>query len=174
MKKELLMVKLTLLILLFTYGYSHPHTFIEVEPIIDIKDTKMNNLHVKWTIDEMTSMMLIMELDSDKNGSFNKTENNYIYKNYFSDLDKQEFYMKILSNKSSVPINPENFKASIEDNRLIYSFDIKKNIDTKNLKIGFFDKTLLVAMMLKKDHITLKGVNKKKSNQFKKDIFGVN
>ncbi|WP_072681793.1 DUF1007 family protein [Arcobacter sp. LA11] len=163
-----------LLMLLFTKVFSHPHTFIEVKPTIEIKNEKIDKLHIKWILDEMTSMMLIMELDEDANGKFDKNENTYIYKNYFSSLEKQNFYMKILSNKSDVSINPKNFKASIEKDKLIYSFDIEQKIDTKNLKIDFEDEELFVGMMLEKDYIKLRGVNKSKMEQLKKEIFGVN
>jgi len=169
-----LVKKIILLILIFIYGHSHPHTFIEVKPTIEIKNEKINKLHVKWILDEMTSMMLITELDEDANGKFNKSENTYIYKNYFSSLENQNFYMKILSNKNNVSINPKNFKASIKNDKLIYSFDIEQKINTKNLKIEFKDKDLFVGMMLEKDYIKLSGVDKSKIEELKTKIFGVN
>ena len=165
---------LAFLLLLFTYACSHPHTFIEVEPTAQIKNTTVDNLHIKWTIDEMTSMMLIMELDSNGNGIFEKEENDFIYENYFISLEEHEFYMNITANKKKIPISPKNFKASIDNGKLIYAFDIEQKINTKNLEIGFFDMTLFVGMMIEKEYITLKGVNETKAKQLKKEIFGVN
>jgi len=163
-----------LLVLVFTSVSGHPHTFIEVKPSIKIKDKKMDNLHIKWILDEMTSMMLIMELDEDANGRFDKKENTYIYKNYFLSLEKQNFYMKISSNKKNISITPKNFKASIKNGKLVYSFDIEQEIDTKNLKINFEDEDLFVGMMLEKDYIKLLGANKSNIEHLKKKIFGVN
>ena len=139
--------------LISTKAFSHPHTFIEVEPTIEIKDEKIKKFNIKWTLDEMTSMMLIMELDKNANGKFEKDENSYIYDSYFSSLENQNFYMSINSNKKELIANPQSFKASIKNNRLIYSFDIQKDIDLKNLKIDFFDEDLFVGMMLEKDYI---------------------
>ena len=70
-------------------------------------------------------------------------------------------------------ITPINFKASIEDNKLIYTFDIEQQLNTQNLKIGFFDVTLFVGMIIKKEYITLKGISETRQNQLKKNIFEV-
>ena len=97
MKQKLILI----FFILHSYIWAHPHTFIEVEPSIEIKNEKIEHFHLKWTLDEMTSMMLIMELDEDANGKFDKNENTYIYENYFSSLEKQNFYMKAKSFKDS-------------------------------------------------------------------------
>lgn len=171
MKQQFIII--TFLIILFTNAYSHPHTFIEVKPTVQIKDKNIDNIHIKWTLDEMTSMMLIMELDTDANGKFNKKENTFIYENYFTSLVEQNYYMQIQSNKKIIPFKPTNFKASIEKNRLIYAFDIKKDLNLDNLKVEFFDESLFVGMMLEKNYITINGIETKQSNKIKKTIFGL-
>lgn len=168
-----IITKIIFLITIFTNCYSHPHTFIEVEPTIKIKDKNIEKLHIKWILDEMTSTMLIMEFDNDGNGKLDKNENSYIFENYFLSLENYEFYMKIVSNRKKVGIKPRNFKASIEKNRLIYAFDILEKIQMKNLKIDFYDEDLFVGMIIKKDFITLNGIKKEQTNQIKKRIFGV-
>lgn len=162
-----------LLLLLHTLMFAHPHTFIEVEPNIKIKDKKIETFHLKWTLDEMTSMMLIMELDSNRDGKFDKEENNYIYDNYFSSLDKQNFYMKINSKNTQKKFTPKKFQAFIKNDRLIYSFSIKEKFDLKDLKIEFFDKELFVGMMIEKEYITINGIKKDKQENLKQKIFGV-
>lgn len=167
-------LKICLLLFIVTNAFSHPHTFIEVEPNIEIKDEKINKFNIKWTLDEMTSMMLIMELDTDANGKFDTNENSYIFDNYFSSLEKQNFYMSINSNKQELTIKPNMFKASINNNRLIYDFYIQKNISLENLKIDFFDEDLFVGMMLEKKNIKINGIKKEEHNKLKEKIFGVN
>ena len=167
-------IKLIFLISLFTNSYSHPHTFIEVEPTVQINKNNIEKMHIKWTLDEMTSMMLIMELDSNGDGKFDKNENKYIYENYFSALEEQNFYTRIIIEQQELYIKPFNFKASIENDRLIYAFDILNILDINNLKIDFEDEDLFVGMMLEKNYITINGIKKENINQIKKDIFGVN
>jgi len=166
-------LKITFLLLLSIKAFSHPHTFIEVKPTIEIKDEKINKFNIKWTLDDMTSMMLIMELDKNANGKFEKDENSYIFNSYFSSLEKQNFYMSINSNKQDLILKPKMFKASIEGNRLIYSFDIQNNISLEKLKISFFDKELFVGMIIEKEYIKINGIKKEKQNKLKYNIFGV-
>lgn len=167
-------IKVILSIFLSISAFAHPHTFIEVAPTVEIKDKKIDKFQIKWTMDEMTSMMMIMELDSNDNKKFEEDENSFIYENYFSSLKNSNFYMTMTSNNKDIVIEPKNFKASIEGDKLIYTFDIEQKIDTQNLEIAFFDTELFVGMMLEKEYITLKGVDKGSINQLKKTIFGVN
>jgi len=167
-------LKISILLLLTTKAFYHPHTFIEVQPTIEIKNEEINKFNIKWTLDEMTSMMLIMELDKNANGKFEKDENDYIYDSYFLSLEKQNFYMSINSNKQELIAKPQSFKASIKNNRLIYSFNIQNNISLKDLKINFQDEELFVGMMLEKEYIKINGIKKEKHNKLKTRIFGVN
>ncbi|MFK2822985.1 DUF1007 family protein [Arcobacter sp. YIC-80] len=168
-----LILRICFFIFLTNEAFSHPHTFIEVKPTINIKKETIDNFNIKWIIDEMTSMMLIMELDTDANGKFDKNENKYIFENYFSSLEKQNYYMSIYLEKKNITIKPKNFKASIEKNRLIYSFNIENIKTLKNLKIEFFDKDLFVGMIIEKKYIKTIGLNKNKSEKIKKSVFGV-
>lgn len=159
--------------LISTKTFAHPHTFIEVEPTIEIKDEKISKFNIKWTLDEMTSMMLIMELDKNANGKFEKDENSYIFDSYFSSLENQNFYMSVNSNKKELSIEPKMFKASIKNNRLIYSFNIQNNISLKDLKINFQDENLFVGMMIEKEYIKINGIKKETQNKLIQNIFGV-
>lgn len=166
--------KIVLFVLLLTsQALSHPHTFIEVHPTIEIHDSKLTKMHIRWEMDEMTSMMLIAELDTNQDGEFNTTENTFIYENYFSSLNQYNFYTHILSNKKNIPIKPKNFKASIEKKHLIYAFDIEPLIAIKDLEISFFDLELFVGMMLEKKNIIFKGVDTNSIDQLKRNLFGI-
>ena len=48
-----------------------------------VKDDLNTIVHFKWILDEMTSTILIMELDKDGDGSISKRENDFIYNAYF-------------------------------------------------------------------------------------------
>lgn len=166
-------ILISILFLLTISSQAHPHTFIEVKPTIKVEKKEINKLSIKWVLDEMTSMMLIMELDSNANGKFEKDENTYIYKNYFASLEKYNFYMEIDFQKKNLQIIPKNFKASIEKNQLVYSFDIEEKLELKDLKINFYDKDLFVGMILEKKYIKVLGLDEKYANNIKKNIFGV-
>lgn len=165
-------INILLYLFISTYACAHPHTFIEVQPTLEINKNLIENINIRWVLDEMTSMMLIMELDENSNGKFEKNENEYIYENYFLPLDMYDYYMQLSNANKMITFKPKNFVASIENNKLIYSFDIVQKIDLKDLKIVFFDKELFVGMVLDEKSITFKGIQIQMTEKLKKQIFG--
>ena len=119
----------------------------------------------------MTSSMLIMECDENGDGKINKEENEFVYNNYFMALSDSNFYTDITINKKvqSFP-SIKNFKTYIEKNKLVYSFDIEKEFDIKNTKFDFGDSDFYVAMVLKKEFITIKGASSK-VNELDNDFY---
>ncbi|RXJ77082.1 hypothetical protein CRV03_07405 [Arcobacter sp. F155] len=162
------------LISFLTKSFSHPHSFIEVFPTLNIKGNKVSNLNIKWVLDEMTSSMLIMELDSNGDGKIDKKENEFIYKNYFISLEEYNFYTEIKSlNHTKNNLIPKDFKAYIKEQRMIYSFDINKAYPLEDLKISFFDKDLFMGLVLEKEYIRINGTKKNQIKKIKKKVFGV-
>jgi ABC-type uncharacterized transport system substrate-binding protein len=151
------MKRIFLFLLAINFLYAHPHVFIEVHPTIKVKNHKINLIHFKWVIDEMTSSMLIMELDTNGNGKIDKKENSIVFNDYFSSLKKDDFYTIMMIKKRPHKFKPINFKATIENYKVCYSFDIKENVNIKDLKFYFRDETFFVAMILKNSFINIKG-----------------
>jgi ABC-type uncharacterized transport system substrate-binding protein len=153
-KRYVLKKLIFIIILSITFVQAHPHTFIDVYPTLHVKGDKIVKTHIKWKMDDMSSAMLIMEFDTNGNGKIDEKENVFIYENYFLSLIKYHFYMDVVvKNKITTLPNPKNFIASIEDNRVCYSFDIDKTYTIKETKFDFYDKEFFVAMMLKKEFV---------------------
>ncbi len=158
------MTKYIYFILLFytTNIFAHPHTFIEIYPTIDVNNDKISNIHFKWKLDEMTSSMLIMEFDVNGNGKIDKKENMFIYLDYFVSLSDYNFYTDIkINDKIQKFPKPKNFKATIENFKICYSFDIEKDYYIKDLKIDFGDEDFFVAPILKKEFTKIIGATPK-------------
>ena len=151
------MKKIILFLLLTITLFAHPHTFIEVYPTLEVKDSKFKTIHFKWVLDEMTSTILIMELDANGNGVIDKKENNYIEKEYFSMFKPYSYYTYVKIDKKVINFKPKNFKATIENNRICYSFDIDGDFNTRNTVFEFGDSDFYVAMILKDKFVTIKG-----------------
>ena len=146
------------LLFTFCFSYAHPHTFIEVYPTIKVQKETIAQINIKWKMDEMTSSMLIMELDQNGNGKIDKEENDFIYENYFKSLKDYNFYTDIkIKDKTQVFPEVENFKATIEENKVCYSFDMKNRYKIKDTKFDFGDTDFFVAMILKKEFIKVIG-----------------
>ncbi len=149
---------------LISFLYSHPHTFIEVYPTITVKDSKTSSIHFKWVLDEMTSTILIMEFDQNGDKKIDKKENFFIYGNYFSIFRDYSYYTHIKVNGKIIEFpKPKNFKATIQNNRVCYSFDIKENYNIKNTIFEFGDSDFYVAMILKDEFVKVSGAKPKVS-----------
>ncbi len=154
-------MKIIFVFLLFiTSLFAHPHTFIEVYPTIKVKDDKTTKLHFKWVLDEMTSTILAMELDQDGDGAINSQENLFIQDNYFSIFKDYSYYTHIIVDGKTIPFpKPKNFKATIENHRICYSFDIEENFNTTHTVIEFGDTSYYVAMVLKDEFLKIDGAS---------------
>ncbi len=152
-------MKIIVTFLLFIVSlYSHPHTFIDVYPTINVKENKTSSIHFKWVLDEMTSTILIVELDQDMDGIINKKENRYIQDNYFYIFENYSYYTYIKVNGEVInSLKVKNFKASIENGRVCYSFDIDGSYNIKNTIFEFGDTDFYVAMVLKDEFIEVDG-----------------
>lgn len=143
-----------ILSLFFSLLFAHPHTFIDVHPTLKIKDNNSFTINFKWVIDDMTSTMLMMELDQNGDGKLNQIESNYARDEYFSIFKDYNYYTHILVNNKKIkfPI-AKNFLASIENNKICYSFDIDLDHNIKNTTFEFGDSDFYVAMILKKEFV---------------------
>ncbi|MEA2098863.1 MAG: DUF1007 family protein [Campylobacterota bacterium] len=156
-------MKIFFILLIFISSlFSHPHTFIDVYPTITTKNNSSSTIHFKWVMDDMTSTILIMELDQNGDGKISPKENRYIDKEYFAIFKDFDYYTHILAKGKKIKF-PEatNFKASIENNKICYSFDIKLDQNIKDTVLEFGDSDFYVAMVLKKEFIDAKGFSSK-------------
>ncbi len=142
--------------------FAHPHTFIEVYPTIKVKDDSSSVVNFKWVLDDMTSTILIMELDRDGNAKIDEKENAFIEKEYFSIFENYNYYTFVIVDKKAVKFpQVENFRATIENNKICYSFDIELKYNMKNIVFEFGDSDFYVAMVLKKEFVDAKGFDVK-------------
>jgi len=154
------MKKLILFLIISTSLLSHPHTFIDVYPTI--KKDKANAINFKWKLDEMTSSILIMELDKNMDGKIDDKENKYIEDEYFSMFVPYSYYtyMFVKGQKLNLP-TPKNFEATIEDHRLCYAFDIYIDAQLKDIYFEFGDTDYYNALILKDEFVDAKGIKTK-------------
>ncbi len=156
------MKSILILSLFISSLFSHPHTFIDVYPTVKVQSDSTSVVNFKWVLDDMTSTILIMELDKNGNGKIDESENSYIYGEYFSIFKDYDYYTYIIVDGKNVKLlEPENFRATIENSKICYSFDIKLNYNIKNIVIEFGDSAYYVAMILKEKFVDAKGLSVK-------------
>jgi ABC-type uncharacterized transport system substrate-binding protein len=164
------MIRFLFLALLCTSAFSHPHTFIDVYPSIKKEAPKLINF--KWKFDDMTSSILIMELDSNMDGKIDAAENKFIEREYFPLFIPYSYYTFIVVNGKKQKTKPKNFQASIEGDKLCYAFDIELDAELKDIYFEFGDPDLYNALVLKKEFIDAQGIKTKVSGVDKEFYYG--
>jgi ABC-type uncharacterized transport system substrate-binding protein len=135
------------------FVFAHPHTFVDVHmDIVGSKDF-VDTVKFSWYFDEMTSELLLMDIDQNLDSKIDKNENIYVKDNYFVDLREYNYYTNIKIDQKPIPTQPKNFTVSIVDTRVVYSFDIDIKQKTDKILIDFYDKERFVAMMVKREFI---------------------
>ncbi|QOG12827.1 DUF1007 family protein [Arcobacter sp. FWKO B] len=135
------------------FVYAHPHVFVDVKFDIKIEDDEAN-IDVYWYFDEMTSQLILMDFDRNRNGKLDESEIKYIEKEAFSHLVDFEYYTFAYQNGSQLTLSkPTNFTVYIEKFKVVYKFNLTTKIDLskKNLKIGSFDDDMGMAFGLDKN-----------------------
>jgi len=132
--------------------FAHPHIFVDIYPKINIQNNKATSLSLQWKFDQMTSSMLIMKYDKDKDNQLNKKELARLKKSAIKSLKKNNYYLKIVLKDENAKIQKlDNFVVTINKmGRLIYSFDLICNFEVKESNLLFYYKNYYIAFMLKK------------------------
>ncbi|MEA1955704.1 MAG: DUF1007 family protein [Campylobacterota bacterium] len=154
------MNKFLLFLLITTSLFSHPHTFIDIYPTI--KKDKPNTINFKWKLDEMTSSMLMMDLDQNMDGKFDANEIKFIEDEYFSMFIPYSYYTYIFINGKKQKLStPKNFNATIENHQICYAFDIKLPAKLENIYFEFGDTDFYNALILKDKFINTPNIKTK-------------
>ena len=138
---------------------AHPHTFIDVYPTIKIENGKAKKIQFIWKIDEMTSSILILDVDTDGDEKISSKENEFIKNNYFTIFEDYHFYTYIRVNGKVIPFpQTKNFKATIEKHRVCYKFEIEGDFNMKNTVIEVGDTDFYVALVIKQEFLNVQGM----------------
>jgi len=124
---------LTLLMLSMTLLSAHPHCFIDVYPAVGDK-----MITVTWVLDEMSSQMLLMDYDRDKDGTFSDAESETVYEEGFVPLRGYDYYTKFYRGNSALKTgSAEDFRASVEGFRVRYRFTL--SLPEGTTAVRFYD-----------------------------------
>ncbi|MCD4758402.1 MAG: DUF1007 family protein [Arcobacteraceae bacterium] len=146
-------LKIKFLLLFPLFLYAHPHTFIDLYPIVISENNIIKSIKFKWEMDDISSQLLRMECDLNMDGKIDDNENKYIEKNFFEPLTVYDFYTDIMIENKSIQTKPKDFKAFFIGNKMVYSFVVDINASKDDLYIDFYDTDNFVAIVLKKEFV---------------------
>lgn len=132
------------------FASAHPHSFLTMQNKVLIADGHLTGFAMRWTLDEITSAELIYEIQtaSDKAAALAKiTEElniSAIESHYFSELyDQDQQAVKF----KAKPVKP---KSSVENNRLVYEFELQlakpQAVQGKTFKFFTFEPSYYLYM----------------------------
>ena len=104
---------------------ANPDVWVKAATTFRFEESKITGIRFEWQFDEYFSSRTIKTFDTDQNGSLDLMEVINLRKEAFNPLEKFAYYTHIwvAKTKRGAPII-ENFKASIDENRLVYRFTI--------------------------------------------------
>jgi len=138
---------------------AHPHCFVDVYPTL----TK-EQVTIRWVFDEMSSQMLIMDFDADRNGKLSEEESAMV-KESFSGLKEFEYYTYFFRGEEKLPTPPsDSFLATIEGYKVNFYFTLKLPKGTTIIK--FYDEEMFSAYILNETFV--REANPTKSYRLKK------
>ena len=134
---------------LFT-AVPHPHLYIDMELALEIDDMGIEGISQRWILLRNFSSDIISEYDTDKNNYLDVEEQNNIYNKAFLGASEYYYFTYIdLDDTSYVSQSIENFSATIQGDRVVYSFFVPMRIyaieEVKSLDIITYDPTSYVS-----------------------------
>jgi len=138
---------------------AHPHMFVEYTAELIFDETGLQGIQTEWTFDEMFSWQVI---DENTNGDevIDDQEQKKIYQNAFSYLADTGCFAEFWDGFERYEVKEvQNFKASIKNGQLIYSFylpwKVKAESETKMIKFLFNDPSYYCAVTPIKNGVKL-------------------
>lgn len=131
--------------------WAHPHTFIYSTLAPEFDGQTVKGVWVEWTFDEMFSLQVIMEADTNGNKKLEPTEVDYIFDHAFINLKNYDYFFYQRDGEDRIGAKEiEEFNARINGNVLVYKFFVPLERKTNPLVISLIDSTFFCALSYNK------------------------
>jgi len=138
---------LTFLLLSITLLSAHPHCFIDVYPAVG-----KQKITIRWVLDEMSSQMLMMDYDRDRDGRISDEENRALYASGFAPLRAYGYYTRFFRGGTPLPTaEAEDFRASVDGFRLQYRFTLP--LPEGATSVRFYDEENFSAFVVEEAYV---------------------
>lgn len=144
-------VMMAFFLLILPEVQAHPHVFV-VQRLNAIFDNNgLAGINVCWEFDEMFAAMITEDHDCNRNGKLEPPEIATIKEKAFSYIKEFSFFHFIKIDKKSFRVNYiKNFKAVMDDKKIIYEFFIPCHVPATNhfkkISIATYDPTYYTAI----------------------------
>lgn len=138
-------------------SFAHPHVFIDTDISVVIEGNALKKIKNRWVFDEYFSLDMLEVIDKNGNSKIDESEVDVAYNEAFTNLKEFNYYNQIrIDEEKLIDLNISNFKASTEDEKLVYEFDVEFNQDialdgSQDIKISIYDDSYFVDIGLGED-----------------------
>ena len=114
-----------LFMLMPSIGHAHPHVFIAQNTRVLFDEKGMAEIKIRWTFDEMFSVMILEDFDSNRDKVLDTMEIQTIKEKAFGYIASHNYYIHIkIDNKPFEVKFIKDFNARVENGKLVYEFTI--------------------------------------------------
>ena len=156
-------------------SFAHPHVFADVALKIELKNSQINTVQISWHYDEMTSQMLLMDYDKNRDGKFDKKESLFFKEQVFDTLKQYEYYTHIKIDGKKIPIDKlvKEFFLTFEKNKFIvnYIISLQETKQKSSIDIGFWDKEFYSSFDIDPAFVTFNKKLKFEIEEVEEDIY---
>jgi len=137
-------------------AFAHPHVFVDVALAIKVKNNQLNSIQISWHYDEMTSQILLMDYDKNRDRKFDEKESLFFKEQVFDTLKQYEYYTHIKIDTKKTALSIQNFFISFEENKFVvnYVVSLQGIVQKSTVDIGFWDKEFYSSFDIASELIT--------------------
>lgn len=133
------------------YLIAHPHVWIDAHAEIHFDGEKLNRIVHRWVFDDMFTQSILLDFDGDRNRQIDAAESKAIERDAFSNLRHYGYFTHLVVGSRKIPVTSvERFRASLEDDRLVYRFEIPIDVHVRarwqRIHLGVWDDTYFVEV----------------------------
>ncbi len=158
MLKKILFLSISTVLFTAPLGHSHPHVFMNVDIGVVFCEQGIDGFKIKYTLDPMYSQGLISEFDTDQNKIFDEQESSVLYTKAFVNLRRFSYFIFVqLEDKNIEHGSVSDFKASVVDGQLVYSFSLNTKIKLNKvdnfIKVSAYDPNYFLSTTINKETV---------------------
>ncbi|BCS89426.1 DUF1007 family protein [Pseudodesulfovibrio sediminis] len=142
--KKALFTLLILTCLLPIKASGHPHVYVDVSLVFSMDDTGLTSVHQQWIFDDIFTQAILGDLELTPQTLPAADSQETIRTGAFAYLANYDYFTFIESAGKQLPVGkPRNFKASLQNDRLVYDFTLPLDLpyaQMQDFRLAVFDK----------------------------------
>ncbi|WP_320006978.1 DUF1007 family protein [Maridesulfovibrio sp.] len=131
---------------------AHPHVFVDCSLTFEFNEKGLAGVRQKWWFDEMFATMILGDFDKNHDNKLTPDEATAMEQGAFVNLKNFNYFTRVLvDGKEHTPVEATQFKPSVEDGTLVYSFFVPLNVSGNakhTVMVAIYDESFYTAVQM--------------------------